>query len=62
VSEKAHCVSAGSLTVDFRFDLMQGFWTMLGGDLHEFLAVRITAFDFVKTTRWVARPADYGSA
>jgi hypothetical protein len=61
-SEKAYCVSAASLTVDFRFDLMQGFRTMLGGDLHEFLAVRVTAFDFVKTTRRVARPADHGSA
>jgi hypothetical protein len=61
VSEKAY-VSAASLTVDFRFDLLQGFRTMLGGDLHEFLAVRVTAFDFVKTTRRVARPADHGSA
>jgi len=41
---------------------MQGFRTMLGGDLQEFLAVRVTAFDFVETTRRVARPADHGSA
>jgi hypothetical protein len=59
---QANCISAANLTVDFRFDLMQGFRTMLGGDLHEFLAVRGTAFDFVKTTWRVARPADHGSA
>ncbi len=40
-------------------DLEQAFWTMLGGDPHELLAVRVTAVFFVKTTRRVARPGDH---
>jgi len=47
---------------DLRFDLEQRVRTMLRGDHHELLAVRVTALYFVKTTRWVARPADNGSA
>jgi hypothetical protein len=60
--DKLYWISSASLTTDFRFDLEHGVWTMLGGDHHELLAVRVTALFFVKTTRRVPRPADNGSA
>jgi hypothetical protein len=60
--EHESVLSSASLAADFRFDLKHSLRTMLGGDHHEFLAVRVTALYFVKTTRWVARPADNGSA
>src|ERR671923_566241 len=62
VGEKAYCVSAASLSVDLRFDLMEGFRTMAGGDLHEFLAVGVTALYFVKAARRIAGPTNNGSA
>jgi hypothetical protein len=40
---------------------MEGFRTMPGGDLHEFLAVRVIALYFVKATRRIAGPANNGS-
>ena len=60
--EHESVLSSASLVADFRFDLKQSVRTVLGGDHHEVLAVRVTTLDFVKTTRRVARPADNGSA
>jgi hypothetical protein len=42
----------------FRFDLQQGVGAILGGDHHELLTVRVTAVDFVKTSRRIAGSAD----
>jgi hypothetical protein len=51
---------SASPTTKFRFDLPQGVGAILGGDHYELLTVRVTAVDFVKTSRRIARPADNG--